>query len=74
MIKNNSISKGVFHNEAKIALVSPLVKKIPGKNSVLNYRPVSKLPTFSKIFGKIITNSLMKRNFYALKYIRLRIV
>ena len=33
---NNSISKGVFPNEAKIALVSPPDKKTPGKNSVLN--------------------------------------
>ena len=28
---NNSISKGVFPNEAKIALVSPLDKKTPEK-------------------------------------------
>ena len=57
---NNSISKGVFPNEAKIALVSPLDKKTPDKNSVLNYRPVSILPTFSKIFGKVIKNYSMK--------------
>ena len=57
---NNSISKGVFPNEAKIALVSPLDKKTPDKNSVLNYRPVSILPTFSKIFGKVIKNYLME--------------
>ena len=47
---NNSILKGVFPNEAKIALVSPLDKK----------SPVSILPTFSKIFGKFIKNYLMK--------------
>ena len=64
---NNSISKGVFPNEAKIVLVSPLDKKTPDKNSVLNYRPVSILPTFSKIFGKIIKNYLMKSmdNFFS---------
>ena len=64
---NNSISKGVFPNEAKIALVSPLDKKTPDKNSVLNYRPVSILPTFSKIFGKVIKNYLMKSmdNFFS---------
>ena len=64
---NNSISKGVFPNEAKIALVSPLDKKTD-KNSVLNYRPVSILPTFSKIFGKVIKNYLMKSmdNFFRL--------
>ena len=64
---NNSISKGVFPNEAKIALVSPLDKKTPDKNSVLNYRPVSILPTFSKIFGKVIKNYFIKSmdNFFS---------
>ena len=38
-----------------------LLKKTPDKNSVLNYRPVSILPTFSKMFGKVIENYLMKR-------------
>ena len=33
---NNSISKGVFPNEAKIALVSPLDKKAPDKSFVFN--------------------------------------
>ena len=37
-----------FPNEAKIALESPLDKKSPVKNSVLRYKPVSILPTFSK--------------------------
>ena len=64
---NNSISEGVFPNEAKIALVSTLDKKTPDKNYVLNYRPVSILPTFSKIFGKVIKNNLMKSidNFFS---------
>ena len=57
---NNSVSKGVFTNAAKIALVSPLDKKTPDKNSVLNYRPVSILLTFSKILRKVIKNCLMK--------------
>ena len=48
-------------------LAAPLSKTInnsisngPDKNSVLNYRPVSILPTFSKIFGKVIKNYLIK--------------
>ena len=57
---NSSISKGVFPNEAKIALVSPLDRKTSDKNSILNDRPVSILPSFSKIFGKVIKNYLMK--------------
>ena len=40
--------------------MSPLDKKAPDKNSVLNYRPLSILPTFSEIFGKVIKNYLMK--------------
>ena len=46
-----------------MALVFPLDKKTPDKNSVLNYRPVSILPTFSKIFGNFIKNYLMKSIF-----------
>ena len=47
--------------------MSPLDKKTSDKNSVLNYRPVSILPTFSKIFGKAIKNCLMKsmNNFFS---------
>ena len=64
---NNSISKGVFPDEAKIALVSHLDKKTPDKNPVLNDRPVSILPTFSKIFGNVIKYYLMKSmdNFFS---------
>ena len=51
---NNITLKGVFPNEAKIALVSPFDKKTPDRNCVLNYRPASTLPTFPKIFGKVI--------------------
>ena len=57
---NNSISKGVFPNEAKIARVSPLDKKTRNKSFVLNYRSISILLTFSKIFGKAIENYVMK--------------
>ena len=47
--------------------MSPLDKKTPDKNPVLNYRPVSILPTFSKIFGKVIKYYLMKSmgNFFS---------
>ena len=47
--------------------MSPLNKKTPDKNSVLNYRPVSILPTFSKIFCKVIKNYLIKSmdNFFS---------
>ena len=50
---NNSISKRVFPNEQRLLYCLFLIKNID-KNSVLNFRPVSILPTFSKIFGEDI--------------------
>ena len=48
---NQSIAQGVFPAELKIARVIPLYK---GENNQLihNYRPISVLPFFSKIFKK----------------------
>ena len=36
---NNSIKKGMFPNNAKIALVTPIDKKTDDKKSALNFRP-----------------------------------
>ena len=44
--------EGVFHDEMKIAKVSPIFKE--GKAE--NYRPISFLPVFSKILEKIMYN------------------
>ena len=50
---NQSIQQGVFPAELKIARVIPLYK---GDNNQLihNYRPISVLPFFSRIYEKII--------------------
>ena len=50
---NQSIAQGVFPAELKIVRVIPLHK---GENNQLihNYRPISVLPFFSKIFEKIV--------------------
>ena len=54
---NLSMTKGVFPRELKVANVIPLFKA--GNNmSVNNYRPVSILPVFSKIFEKLMFNRL----------------
>ena len=54
---NLSISTGTFPDQMKIAQVIPLFKS--GLKSIVgNYRPISLLPIFSKIFEKIIHNKL----------------
>jgi len=52
-IINVMLSTGIFPKKAKIAKVVPLFKK-KKKNCVDNYRPVSVLPSFSKILEKVI--------------------
>ena len=51
---NNSISKGVFPDNAKIASVSPIDKQSDDKNEVSDFRPVIVLITFSKIYGSFV--------------------
>lgn len=48
-IINNSFKHGIFPEQLKIALIKPLFKK--GNADLMeNYRPISLLPAFSKIF------------------------
>lgn len=58
---NNCISDGVFPDELKIAKVLPLFKS-GDKDCINNYRPISILPIFSKIFEKLIQSRLI--NFF----------
>ena len=52
---NESLTSGVFPSELKLARVVPIFKS--GDPSLLtNYRPISVLSFFSKIFGKIVYN------------------
>ena len=50
---NACISTGTFPSSLKLGKITPNHKKGP-KNEVSNYRPVSTLPIFGKIFEKII--------------------
>ena len=54
---NKSISTGYFPKMLKTARVVPIYKSGESKD-VNNYRPISILPIFSKIFEKIVFNQL----------------
>ena len=57
LIINKSFEEGTFPDNLKIAMVIPIFKKgDAGKNS--NYRPISLLPIFSKIFEKLMHKRL----------------
>ena len=51
---NTSIAQNVFPENAKTASVIPLDKGKPNKNEMSNFRPVSVLNTFSKIYERVI--------------------
>ena len=54
---NDSIEKNAFPDEAKIAHVVPILKK-KLRTEKVNYRPVSVLTTFSKVFEKFIQEKI----------------
>lgn len=58
-IINMSFKYGIFPDQLKISRVVPLFKS-GDKSTISNYRPVSVLPAFSKIFEKAFYNRLVK--------------
>ena len=56
---NDSISKSIFPYPLKMADITPVHKK-DNKSMKENYRPVSILSSFSKIFKKIIYDDISK--------------
>ena len=58
LLFNQSITKGKFPQQLKNAIVIPKHKK-GSKEDIRNYRPISLLSTFSKIFDKLMKGYLM---------------
>ena len=56
---NNLFEAGYFPNQWKIAHITPIFKKSGAKDSKLNYRPISILPTLSKICESVIHERLL---------------
>ena len=59
-IINLSITQGDFPEELKLAKVLPIYKN-DDEQLIQNYRPISVLPFYSKIFEKVIYYSLLKQ-------------
>ena len=57
-IFNKSIKEGIFPDVMKVAKIIPIYKG-NSRYTVSNYRPISLLPIFSKIFEKIMYNRLI---------------
>ena len=57
LIVNQSLGSGIFPNKLKIAKVIPIFKK-DDAHLLNNYRPISLLPTISKVFEKVVQEHL----------------
>ena len=57
-IYNLSINAGIFPDKLKIAKVIPIFKK-GDKSEISNYRPISLLSVFSKVFEKIVVKRII---------------
>ena len=57
LIINQSITRGIFPDQLKIAKVVPIFKK-DDQAQIKNYRPISVLPVMSKIFENAVTYSI----------------
>jgi len=58
-ICNSIFNNGIFPDRLKYAVVTPVYKK-GSKQNISNYRPISILPSFSKVVEKLIYNRLYK--------------
>ena len=58
IIINNSFIAGCVPENLKIAKVHPIYKS-GDKSNICNYRPISVLPSFSKVYEKLVYNRLM---------------
>ena len=56
-IINQSLANGIFPDKLKIAKIIPIFKK-DDKHDINNYRPISLLPSISKVFEKIVYSQI----------------
>lgn len=56
---NNSLKEGIFPDSLKLAAIRPLYKNKGDKNLLDNYRPISLLSGFSKLFEIVMCTRIM---------------
>ena len=54
MLINHSLSMGLFPNKLKLSKIVPVYKNKGNTDEMNNYRPISLLSTFSKVFEKVV--------------------
>ena len=59
LIINQSITTGIFSDQLKVAKVVPIFKK-NDQSDIKSYRPISVLPTISKLFENVMQTQLME--------------
>jgi hypothetical protein len=57
-ICNKSLSAGIFPTHLKYSIIKPSFI-VGDRDSMVNYRPISLLTSFSKVFAKIIYERLL---------------
>ena len=57
LLLNQCLTTGIFPEKLKIAKIIPIFKKVDAQ-ILNNYRPISLLPTISKLFERVIYNQL----------------
>ena len=72
---NMSMSEGIAPDELKIAIIIPVYKS-NAEDDICNFRPISLLPSISKILGKVVykktfhfiqTNQILTNNQYGFR-------
>ena len=58
IIINQMITTGIFPDAFKVSKVTPIFKKKGDCSLMSNYRPISLLPTISKIFERVIHDQM----------------
>lgn len=58
LLFNQSLQTGIFPDTWKLSFLTPIFKNCGDRNSVINYRPISKLSLIPKLFESIITDFL----------------